>query len=81
MGTNNLFQSKGMKIEIREVKKSYQMRTTKVPALRSVDLNLEAGEAVAVVGVSGCGKTTLLNLIGGVDVPSLCRGCLQPLTG
>ena len=69
MGTNNLFQSKGMRITIRGVKKSYQMGTTKVPALRSVDLDLEAGEPVAVAGVSGCGKTTLLNLIGGVDVP------------
>ncbi len=69
MGTNNLFQSKGMKVEIRGVKKSYQMGATEVPALRNIDLDLEAGEAVAVVGVSGCGKTTLLNLIGGVDVP------------
>ena len=69
MGTNNLFQSKGMKVEIRGVKKSYQMGTTEVPALRKIDLDLEAGEAVAVVGVSGCGKTTLLNLIGGVDIP------------
>lgn len=69
MGTNGLFQAKGKKIEIRGVKKSYQMGASRIQALRSVDLDLEPGESVAVVGVSGCGKTTLLNLLGGVDVP------------
>ena len=69
MASNGLFQAKGVKVEIRGVKKSYRMGSTVVPALRSVNLDLEAGVAVAIVGVSGCGKTTLLNLLGGVDVP------------
>ncbi len=75
MATNNLFHRKGSKIEIRGVKKSYQMGSSRIQALRQVDLDLEAGESVAVVGVSGCGKTTLLNLIGGVDVPD--EGSIQ----
>jgi ABC-type lipoprotein export system ATPase subunit len=66
---NGLFKTKGLKIEVRGVKKSYQMGVSRVQALKSVDLDLEPGETVAVVGVSGCGKTTLLNLLGGVDVP------------
>lgn len=37
--------------------------------LRSLDLDLEAGERVALLGPSGCGKTTFLNLLGGLDRP------------
>jgi putative ABC transport system ATP-binding protein len=69
MAANGLFTTKGRKIEIRGVKKSYMTGTTRVTALTGVDLDLEPGESVAIVGVSGCGKTTLLNLLGGVDVP------------
>src|SRR3990167_5222983 len=69
MGKNGLFSAKGSKVEIRGVIKSYLLGSSRIEALKSVDLDLEAGETVAVVGVSGCGKTTLLNLIGGVDVP------------
>lgn len=45
------------------------MGVSRTLALKGVDLDLEPGETVAIVGVSGCGKTTLLNLLGGVDVP------------
>jgi ABC-type lipoprotein export system ATPase subunit len=69
MAANGLFTTKGRKIEIRGVKKSYMTGTTRVTALTGVDLDLEPGESVAIVGVSGCGKTTLLNLLGGVDIP------------
>jgi putative ABC transport system ATP-binding protein len=40
------------------------------PALRGIDLTIEAGELVAIVGPSGSGKTTILNLITGIDRPS-----------
>lgn len=56
------------KVEIRGIKKSYVAGTTRIMALRSLDLDLEPGESVAIVGVSGCGKTMLLNLFGGVAV-------------
>ncbi len=69
LGPNGLFTTKGRKIEIRGIRKSYMTGTTRVEALKGVDLDLEPGESVAIVGVSGCGKTTLLNLLGGVDVP------------
>jgi sulfonate transport system ATP-binding protein len=46
-------------------------------ALRSIDLDIPQGEIVAMVGGSGCGKTTLLRLISGLDAPSLGRIALD----
>jgi putative ABC transport system ATP-binding protein len=54
-------------IELKDVKKSYQLGRTEVVALRGVDLRVEAGEFTVVTGPSGSGKTTLLNIIGCLD--------------
>jgi putative ABC transport system ATP-binding protein len=50
--------------------KSFVLGASAVGALRGVDFSVARGEFVAVMGPSGCGKTTLLNLVGGIDVPS-----------
>ncbi|MBE2202435.1 MAG: ABC transporter ATP-binding protein [Anaerolinea sp.] len=57
-------------IQMRNVTKSYEMGTQVVHALRGVDLNIAAGEFVAVMGPSGSGKSTLMNMIGCLDVPN-----------
>ena len=49
------------------VEKSYQMGTTRLPVLKGLDVCLEKGEMVAVVGASGVGKSTLLHVLGGLD--------------
>ena len=57
-------------IELVGVGKVYRTGKLEYPALRGVDLTIDAGEMVAVVGPSGSGKTTIMNMITGIDRPS-----------
>ena len=59
-----------MVLEFRDVGKHYTVAGRRIPALDGVTLSLEPAEYVALVGRSGCGKTTLLNLAGAADLPS-----------
>lgn len=54
-------------IELKNVKKEYQMGTVKITAAKNVNFSIEKGELVVVLGPSGAGKTTILNLLGGMD--------------
>ncbi|WP_337191406.1 ABC transporter ATP-binding protein [Nocardioides flavescens] len=56
-------------VVVRGLTRTYGTGPAPVHALRAVDLEVRAGELVAVVGRSGSGKTTLLNLVGGLDRP------------
>ena len=57
-------------IEIKNLCKVYGKGEVEVKALDNINLNIEQGEFVAIVGPSGSGKSTLLHLLGGVDKPT-----------
>jgi len=57
-------------IDLRDVQKYYKTAVGDYHALKSVDLQIGAGEFVSIIGKSGSGKTTLLNMITGIDIPS-----------
>src|SRR5678816_2390117 len=57
-------------ITLHRVEKTYATDAGRFTALREIDLEITAGEFVAIVGKSGSGKTTLLNLIAAIDAPS-----------
>jgi putative ABC transport system ATP-binding protein len=57
-------------INLREIKKIYDLGQEKVYALRGLDLDIKQNEYVAIMGPSGSGKSTLMNIIGCLDVPS-----------
>jgi len=57
-------------IELRHVVKTYESGAGKFTALRDINIQVDAGEFVAVVGKSGSGKTTLTNMITGIDRPT-----------
>ena len=59
-----------MVLRLLNVEKHYAVSDQRVPALNGVSLDLGRGEWLAVVGRSGCGKTTLLNLAGAADLPT-----------
>ena len=58
-------------IDLRQVVKTYTSSAGSFTALKGIDLQIDSGEFVAIVGKSGSGKTTLINVLTGIDRPTL----------
>ena len=54
-------------IEFRDVSKIYQMGEVEIKALNNMSFGIDKGEFVVILGASGAGKTTILNILGGMD--------------
>ena len=70
MSRGNLTITEKIAISMHSLSKTFQMADSQVEVLREISLNVFCGEFVAICGASGTGKTTLLNLIGGIDKPT-----------
>lgn len=57
-------------IEFKDVCKQYVMGEVRIDAIRNVNFTIDEGELVIILGASGAGKTTVLNLLGGMDIVS-----------
>jgi putative ABC transport system ATP-binding protein len=64
-------------IQVEDVHKYYDLGETKVHALRGVDMKVEPGEFVAIMGSSGSGKSTFMNMLGCLDKPTSGRYILE----
>lgn len=57
-------------IRLENISKTYHMGKVKVPALRGINLEIPEGEFLAITGASGSGKSTMMNVVGALDIPS-----------
>jgi len=64
-------------LEMIDITKTYRIGTVETPVLRGVSFRVERGEFVAIMGASGTGKTTLMNILGCLDVPTSGRYLLD----
>ena len=64
---NKLKQKGRNMLELKNIKKTYKTVSSNVHALKGISLKFRKSEFVSILGESGCGKTTLLNIIGGLD--------------
>jgi len=64
-------------IQLENVWKIYKMGEVQVPALRGISLEIQKGDFVAIIGASGSGKSTIMNLVGCLDMPTKGRILLK----
>ena len=57
-------------IDVKKLSKTYQMGEVTIKAIENISFSIDEGELVVILGPSGAGKTTVLNILGGMDTPT-----------
>ena len=64
-------------VRLEGVTKVYRMGEVEIKAVDGIDFEIQKGEFVVIVGPSGAGKTTVLNILGGMDLASSGKVCVD----
>ena len=70
MGKTTVLKKNDILLRLDDVWKIYKMGEVEVPALRGISVEIKSGDFVAIIGASGSGKSTMMNLIGCLDIPT-----------
>jgi len=68
-------------IQVKDLIKVYHLGEIEIPALQGVSLSIERGDFVAIMGASGSGKSTFMNILGFLDLPTSGRYLLEGISG